>query len=98
MRISEKAMTLGSALLWGAAILLVGLIHLAMPAYGKSFLEGVSSVYPGFHGARSLTDVLVGTGYALLDGGIAGFIFAWLYNLSANRKRSAKSGEHAMSR
>ncbi len=85
MQLSAKAMTLASALLWGAAILLVGLIHLAMPAYGKAFLEGISSVYPGFHGARSFTDALVGTGYALLDGGIAGFIFAWIYNLSAKR-------------
>lgn len=83
MRLSEKAMTLGSGLLWGSGILLVGLIHLAMPAYGKAFLDGISSVYPGFHGARSLTDALVGTGYALLDGGIAGFILAWLYNLAA---------------
>jgi hypothetical protein len=85
MQLSAKAMTLASALLWGAAILLVGLIHLAVPAYGQSFLECVSSAYPGFHGARSISDVLVGTGYALLDGGIAGFIFAGLYNLFAKR-------------
>ena len=88
MRLSEKAMTIVSALLWGTGILLVGLIHLAIPASGKAFLEGISSVYPGFHGARSFTDALVGTGYALLDGGIAGFILAWLYNLTAEPKRS----------
>ena len=87
MRLSEKAMTLVSALLWGAGILLVGLIHLAIPAYGRAFLEGISSVYPGFHGARSLADALVGTGYALLDGGIGGFVLAWLYNLVAEAKR-----------
>jgi hypothetical protein len=88
MRLSEKAMTIVSALLWGAGILLVGLIHLAIPAYGKAFLDGISSVYPGFHGARSFTDALVGTGYALLDGGIGGFILARLYNLTAQPKRS----------
>lgn len=83
MRLSEKAMALVSASLWGAGILLVGLVHLAIPAYGKAFLDGISSVYPGFHGARSFTDALVGTGYALLDGGIGGFVLAWLYNLAA---------------
>ncbi len=85
MRLSAKAMAFTSALLWSAAVLFAGLIHLAAPAYGKSFLEGVSSVYPGFHGARSFTDALVGTGYALLDGGFGGFIFAGLYNLFAKR-------------
>ena len=83
MRLSEKAMAFVSALLWGTGVLLVGLIHLVVPAYGKAFLEGVSSVYPGFHGARSLADALIGTGYALLDGGIGGFILARLYNLAA---------------
>lgn len=92
MRLSEKAMTFVSALLWGAAILSVGLIHLAIPAYGKAFLEGISSVYPGFHGARSLGDAVVGTGYALLDGGIGGFVLAWLYNRTVDATRSVKAG------
>lgn len=83
MRLSVKALTIVSALLWGGGILFVGLIHLASPGYGASFLDGISSVYPGFHGARSFADALVGTGYALLDGAAGGFIFAWLYNLLA---------------
>ena len=88
MRLSEKAMTLGSALLWGSAILSVGLIHLAIPSYGNALLESISSVYPGFHGARGFADALVGTGYALLDGGIAGLILAWLYNPAVEPRRS----------
>jgi len=32
-----------------------------------------------------LGDTLVGTAYALIDGGVGGFIFGWLYNLFAAR-------------
>ena len=54
MRISLKAMTLSSAVLWGGAMLFVGLIHLAVPAYGGDFLRIVSSVYPGADTAPKL--------------------------------------------
>jgi hypothetical protein len=85
MRLSVKALTIVSALFWGGALLFIGLIRLAYPAYGSSFLEGISSVYPGFHGARSLGDALVGAAYGFIDGGLGGFFFGWLYNLFAGR-------------
>ncbi|HXJ17656.1 MAG TPA: hypothetical protein VNM68_10740 [Candidatus Polarisedimenticolia bacterium] len=91
MRLSVRGLTIVSGLLWGGAILCVGLVHLAAPAYGSSFLDGVSSIYPGFHAARSVGDVLVGTGYALVDGGLGGFFFGWLYNFFA----VAPSGQKA---
>jgi hypothetical protein len=81
MRLSIKGLVLTCGLLWGGAIACVALIHLACPTYGASFLEGVSSIYPGFHGARSFVDALVGTGYAIIDGAVGGFFFGWLYNL-----------------
>lgn len=34
MRVSLKAIALSSAILWGGAMLIVGLIHLAVPSYG----------------------------------------------------------------
>jgi len=40
----------------------------------------MSSIYPGYKTAVGLQGVLVGTGYALVDGAIAGMIFGWLYN------------------
>jgi len=83
MRLSVKAMSTVSGLLWGAGILVVCLLHLAMPRYGTGFLDGISSIYPGFHGGRSVPDALVGTGYALVDGGVGGFVLAWLYNVLA---------------
>ncbi len=85
MRLSIKGMMIASALTWGGGILCLGIIHLAVPSYGSSFLEGIRSIYPGFHGARAFTDALVGGAYAFVDGGLGGLVFGWLYNLFASR-------------
>jgi hypothetical protein len=80
MRISLKAMALAGGVLWGAAILLVGLLHLAHPAYGLGFLQMTSSVYPGFHASHSLLSVFIGTVEGFVDGAVAAILFAVLYN------------------
>jgi ABC-type nitrate/sulfonate/bicarbonate transport system permease component len=89
MEASAKAITVTSALLWGGCMLLVGLINLADPSYGGEFLRVMSSVYPGADTARSIWRVLLGTGYGLVDGAVAGYLFVWLYRLLAKEHRSA---------
>lgn len=83
MRLSIKSLAMTMALLWGGCLLVVGLVNLASPSYGAAFLRGMSSVYPGFHASRTPLDMLVGTGYALVDGATAGLLFGWLYNAFA---------------
>lgn len=85
MRLSTRGMIAAAALLWGGAILCVGLLNLAMPTYGMHFLQMVSSIYPWFHASRTFGDVIIGTIDALIDGAIAGFLFAWLYNSFSGR-------------
>jgi len=85
MRLSIKACVVSFALLWGGCLLFVGIINLACASYGSAFLQMMSSVYPGFHNSRTILSVLVGTGYALVDGGLGGFFFAWLYNVFGGR-------------
>jgi len=85
MRLGAKAMANAGAALWGLSVLAVGLVNLAQPNYGTAFLEGLASVYPGYHATASIGDVLVGTGYALLDGAVTGWLFAWLYNRVVGR-------------
>jgi len=80
MRISLKAIALAGGLVWASAILLVGLLHLAHPAYGLDFLQMTSSVYPGFHASHSMGSVLIGTIYGFFDGAVAALLFAWFYN------------------
>ena len=81
MRLSLKAMAIAAGLLWGGAILCVGLINLVDPNYGVNFIQVTSSVYPWFHASRTIGNVVIGTVDGLLDGAIAGVIFAWLYNI-----------------
>ena len=86
MGLSVKALAMVLGLLWGSAILLVGMVHLVIPSYGVSFLAGISSVYPGFNGGQSFGDVVIGTVYGLLDGGFCGLFIAWLYNRLGRRR------------
>jgi hypothetical protein len=86
MRLSIRGVMFTTGLLWGGCILCVGLVHLAFPGYASDFLAGISSIYPGFHGGRSFGDVIVGTAYALVDGGLGGVFFAWLYNAFSARQ------------
>lgn len=85
MKLQVKAMAAAAAVLWGAAVLLVALLNLALPPYGGAFLQLVASIYPGFHPGAGAVSVLVGTLWALLDGAIGGALFALLYNFFAAR-------------
>jgi hypothetical protein len=79
-------------LLTGGSILFFGLINLAFPSYGTEFLKLASSVYPGYHASHEFIDVLVGTGYGLVDGAIAGLLLGWLYNLVAPSAKARAEG------
>jgi hypothetical protein len=83
MKLSLKGLSIAVALLCGGCVFLVGIVNLASPSYGMEFLKVVSSIYPGFHASRTFADVLVGTGYGIVDGAIGGFLLAWLFNLFA---------------
>jgi len=85
MRISLKAITLSSALLWAFAMLFVGLIHMAAHSYGGEFLRLMSSVYPGADTAPRIGRVLLGTLYGFVDGGVAGCLFGLLYDWFVGR-------------
>ncbi len=61
-------------------MLIVGLIHMAAPAYGGDFLRTMSSVYPGADTAPTLARVLLGTVYGFVDGAVAGWLFGLLYS------------------
>lgn len=91
MRISVKSFALTLGLIWGGGIAFVGLVHLAVPGYGTAFLQLASSIYPGFHGARSLGDALVGIAWGLADGAGGGLILGWLYNLLAGRPAESRT-------
>jgi len=85
MKLDIKGLALAGGILWAAAMFFVALGNLIWPPYGAAFLRAIASVYPGYTGEPSISQVVVGTGYALVDGGIAGGLLAWLYNLLSRR-------------
>ena len=83
MKLSIKGLAMASGIIWGAAMLFMGLANMVWPSYGIAFLEVISSVYPGYvPGGFGAT--IIGTLYAAVDGAIGGAIFAWVYNLFAD--------------
>ncbi len=86
---SVKSISITSAILWGACMLIVGLVNLADASYGGEFLRMMSSIYPGADTARTLGRVLIGTLYGAIDGAVAGYLFTVLYRALAGQSRSA---------
>ena len=80
MKLSIRSLALTSAILWGLAMLAMGVANLRWGNYGQQFLQTMSSVYPGYHGTRRITEIVLGTLYGAVDGLIGGAVFAWLYN------------------
>ena len=81
MKLNVAAMAIATGLAWGVlAIFLTGVGNLIWPGYGQPFLELTASLYPGYKAAASFGQVIVGTLYGMLDGAVAGAVFAWLYN------------------
>ena len=89
MRLSVIAVASTAGVFWGGAILIVGLANLIWPSYGRAFLELAASIYPGYQPGSGWGSVVTGTLYGLVDGAVSGAVFAWLYNLFAQRRPGA---------
>lgn len=81
MKLSVRAFALAAATLWGLGMLVTTSANMLSPGYASAFLEIISSIYPGFEPGQGVKSIVVGTLYGIVDAGIAGAIFAWLYNL-----------------
>ena len=88
MKLSIKGMALSFGILWGGAILLVGIAQQISPGYGATLLEMASSIYPGYE-VGGFGSAIVGALYGFVDGLIGGAIFAWLYNRFSGRVEAA---------
>ncbi len=80
MKLSLRAFSITAGVIWCAVVLLVGLANHVWPPYGSALLELIASIYPGYEVSEQINSVLIGAGYALVDGLVGGLIFACLYN------------------
>ena len=84
MKLDVKALALTGGLIWGIlAMFLSGVANLIWAGYAQGFLDVMASVYPGYNAAPSFGQVIIGTLYGVVDGAIAGALFAWVYNCFA---------------
>ena len=81
MKLSIKKFALTCCIIWGLVILIISTSNLIWPGYGSVFLTVVASIYPGYEAMQGINSIIIGTLYAVVDAGIFGAIFAWLYNL-----------------
>ncbi|MEJ2165794.1 MAG: hypothetical protein P8X90_09715 [Desulfobacterales bacterium] len=80
MKLNLHALSLAAGIFTGGSILIVGILNLAWPGYGDAFLKMMASIYPGYHAAGTIGDLIVGAVYGLVDGLVFGWVFGWLYN------------------
>ena len=81
MTLSVCRMAMACGILWAVTLLFVGVINRFYPTYGLPFLQVMDSIYPGYHAAFGMKNLIVGALYALLDGAVAGALLAWFYNM-----------------
>jgi len=84
MKLNIKNIGLTSGLVWGSFLSFLTLIAILFPPYGQTFLETITSVYPGY--SISLSGMIIGFFYGLIDAGLGGAFFAWLYNYISQKK------------
>lgn len=80
MRINVQKVLLTLAMFVAISMFVVGLARLVSPDYGQAFTEVMASLYPGYTGAATFGQVIIGALYGALDGAIGGAVFGWLYN------------------
>lgn len=83
MKLSIKGFALAGAIVWGLGMCLVTITNTISPGYAVDFLTVMGSIYPGFEYGQGANSIIVGTLYGVVDAGIAGAVFAWLYNCLA---------------
>lgn len=82
-KLSLRGLTVAGAVIWAGVLFFVGAANLADAGYGTEFLMVVASLYPGYDGHPSGSQLFILVLYGLLDGGFCGLLIAWLYNLAA---------------
>ena len=90
MKLNIKAFALACGLIWGLGVFLLTWWIIAFDgATGE--VPFIGKIYRGY--TISPAGSVIGLIWALLDGAIGGAIFAWLYNLIADRSKNAKESQ-----
>jgi len=78
MKLDVKALALSLGILWGASLIIMGIIAMIAPDYADNFVEAIGSKYPGY--APTIPGSIIGGVCGFFDMGIFGLILGLLYN------------------
>ena len=76
-KLNAKALGLAMGILWGASVLLMGLMSLFC-SWSLAFVEFMAPMYVGYD--ATILGALIGTLWAFVDAFVGGWLLAWLYN------------------
>jgi len=77
-KLDIKAFGLACGILWGGALLTMGITAMVAPAYMGDFVTVLGTKYIGYK--ATVPGIFIGGIWGFADAGIGGLILAWLYN------------------
>jgi len=79
MKLQPLALGIAFGLVWAIGVFLAGIF--AMFNWGNAFVATIASFYLGY--GASVVGALIGALWAIVDGFVAGYVIAWIYNKAA---------------
>jgi hypothetical protein len=78
MKLNVKAFGLAFGILWGVAVIIMGVVAMIFPNYCADFVRVLGTKYIGY--APTFLGSIIGGIWGFVDAGIFGLALAWLYN------------------
>jgi hypothetical protein len=76
--INIKVVTVTMGIVGALYLLVISIIAMSTEVYGHNIAELIMTVYPGY--ALNFFGVVLGMGWAFVDGAIFGALFSFIYN------------------
>ena len=83
---------LALGILWAIILFIMAVFAGIAGGYGIGFVDGVGSIYIGYH--PTFIGALIGAAWGFLDGFIGGMLFAWFYNAFARKFCRSKTASN----
>ncbi len=87
-RLDAISLGLAFGIMWGLGVFILGIMAMAAD-WGTEIVVLMSSVYLGFD--PSIAGSLIGAAWGFVDGGVGGFLIAWLYNVILTRRQASRA-------
>ena len=76
MKLQPLALGIAFGLVWAFGVFFAGIF--AMFGWGNAFVATIASFYLGY--GASIIGAIIGALWAIVDGFVAGYVIAWVYN------------------